>query len=283
MRSLLCFFLGGLVYGCNQDKHLAAIPYFLSIPSVEVGDGGIGVVNTHRITEVWAYADSVFIGAFPVPGTIPALDDDDLIHLELFAGIRDNGQAEDPIIYPFYSTVRRTLSVSDGSSELVPRFDYIRSVKTSLSEGFENGNIFREDLDGNDETRLEVVSHERLDGLVGAFALDPQHRDFEVASAFALNQLPTDGSPVYLEMDYVSDVNLAVGLRGSSANVEPISFYKIVLFPTGERNKVYINFGPDLQASQLSSYQVIFKATYDESLSFDTQFVYLDNIKLLHF
>jgi len=229
------------------------------------------------------YADSNLLGAFPIPARIPIIPSDPLIDLEVFAGVRENGLASSPIIYPFYTPVSFSVSASQSSSSFEPKFSYLSNTKFALEENFEVGNVFREDLDGDDESRIEIISLPGLDGRVGALELNSTHPDIEVASIFTLDQIPSNGSAVFLEIDYISDVSFAVGLRGTSSNLPPVSFYKIILFPTKERNKVYINFTPDLQASNFSSFQIILQALFDTNLSLDTQFVYLDNIKLLHF
>ena len=281
MRLLI---LSSLVFfGCKQDNQLALVPQFVAVEKVNVVTGPQGSDVSHQVSEVWLYADSNLLGAFPVPAQIPIIPIGQHTDLEVFAGIRENGLASSPVIYPFYSTALFKIPSSQTQSSVEPQFHYLPSTTFALDENFEVGNVFREDLDGDDETRMDVITLPALDGRVGALKVTATHPNIEVASAFTLNQIPANGTAVFLEVDYLSEVSFAVGLRGSGGAASPVNFYKLVLFPNPERTKVYINFTPDIQTSDHPRFQVIFQAVFDTNLSLDTQYVYLDNIKMLHF
>ena len=283
MKVIYWCFSCVLIIGCQGEGQLADVPVFVQIPSVRFNGNVSGTANSHLISETWVYADSIFIGAFPVPAKIPVIAASDPISMQFFAGIRENGQANSPVIYPFYNVFHVSLPAEVLDQEVIPEFHYLSSTKLALIEGFENGNIFREDIDGDEATQIIPQLNELLDGKSGVVCLSASNPELEVASAFPIERLPTDGSAVFLELDYISDVALAVGLQGRSNSIPAVRFYKVVLFASAQRQKIYLNLTPDLQASDLESYQVIFRSSFDTELTQNKQYVYLDNIKLLHF
>jgi hypothetical protein len=100
-----------------------------------------------------------------------------------------------------------------------------------------------------------------------------------VASNFSY-ALPDVGSPVFLEMEYAAETNLAVGLRTDNGT----AIYKLLLFANDlVSKKIYVNFTQEVQAAKARDYQVIFRASFDGERGKDRQDVIIDNIKLLHF
>lgn len=280
-RSILASLIVLSCYACAKDQQ-AIIPTFVSVPAVKVqvnpGQGS----DRHTISEIWAYADSALLGAFAVGSTFPIIADEPLI-LDVFAGIRENGQALDPRIYPFLSLFQVELDPNPGETlTIAPTFQYHPSSTFRLVEDFERSQVFDQDLDGDQDTFLALIE-EGIEGRSASGVVSQAHPVLEVASNEILRDLPTSIGNTFLEMEYVSDVPIQVGLRGHAPGISPAKNYKLVLFPTEEPTKIYINFGPDLQASKLVGYQVIFLATFDVNLGPLEQRIGLDNIKLLHF
>ncbi len=282
--SLTCIILSlFFLSGCRKEANEAIIPAYLKVSSVQVVADDQQGGDSHLITEVWIYVDSVFQGTFPIPAEVPILTSEK-VTIELFAGIRENGQALSPIMYPFY--IKSTIAFEHGpqtTMTVIPEYKYNPQVNFALVETFGSGNQLREDLDGDFETFFVVSSDGALQGQSAKGTLTAQHPTIEVATIFPMENLPTNGTVTFLEIDYKSDIPVSVGLRGRQVGGDPISAYKITLFPDDQWQKVYINFTPELQASQLSSYQAIFLARFDPMLKLDVQNVYLDNIKMLHF
>lgn len=280
-RSILASMIVLSCYACEKDQQ-ATIPTFVAIPEVNVqvnvGQGS----DRHMISEIWAYADSSLLGAFAVGSSFPIIADGPFT-LDIFAGIRENGQALDPRVYPFLSLFQVDLEPNPGATLTIdPIFQYHPSSIFRLQEDFERSQIFDQDLDGDPNTFLAPIE-EGIEGRSASGVISQAHPILEVASSEILRDLPTSSGNTFLEMEYRSDVAIQVGLRGHASGISPAKNYKLVLFPTVEPTKIYINFGPDLQASKLVGYQVIFLATFDVNLGPLEQRIELDNIKLLHF
>ncbi len=264
-------------------KEEAVQPTFIQIPEVMVSPkGGQGTAD-HDISEIWVYVDNELLGAFSVGNSFPVISEKPF-SLDLFAGIRENGQALDPRIYPFYQSLQVPLQPTPDETQTVrPVFPYHSATLFKLMEDFEQGHSLDDDLDGDPETLLEITDQRPIEGKSARGTLTQEHPVLEVATSEIINDLPTTGESAFLELQYRSDVPVQVGLRGHGTGITPASFYKLVLFPTEESRKIYINIAPDLQASQLQGYQVIFLATFDVDLKLSDQLIYFDNIKLLHF
>ena len=102
---------------------------------------------------------------------------------------------------------------------------------------------------------------------------------------------PTAGNlPVFLEMDYQTNVELEVGLIGfniNSADTNRSALFKVTLCPIDQWNKVYINFQEELALSQFSGYQLAFRTSTNDTgcgnIDTTNPEVLLDNIKLIRF
>ncbi len=270
-----------IIFGWACEKgQIAEVPTFLSVETVEFTTSAGQGSSRHLISEIWIYADSQLIGAYPVPSQIPVLGDG-MIKLDIFAGIRENGQAAAPVIYPLTSTWSTQIMVNPGASQVIkPVFMYDRNVVFAFIEDFESGNLFRQDLDGDTLTSFHLITDNAIQGRSASVSLSAEHPVLEVASNFSFGNLPSDGSPVFLELEYAAEANLAVGLRSDRG----VSLYKLVLFPNDlVPRKIYVNFTQEVQAANANDFQIIFRASYIDEAAKATQEVIIDNIKLLHF
>ena len=268
--------------GCRKDQDAAILPIYVQIDTIAVNVAPGQGTDTHLITEIWVYADSVFEGAYHVPTTFPLLAEG-MARLDLFAGIRVNGQGAQPDIYPFMSIFSKKIKLEALQTiEIDPVFNYHPKTQFSFVEDFETGNIFSDDIDQDPETQL-VVSVENTKNRAAVGVVAASHPELEVATNFIYEDIPTDGSSVFFEMEYKGEIPLSVGLRGHQTGINPSTQYKLILVPQLEWQKVYINFSDDLKRSQLKGYQIIFRARFDGSIDDTEQKIFLDNLKLLHF
>lgn len=279
MDRILLFDLVFLFFSCGKSDQ-APIPTFLSIQKVNFeSDAGQGTTN-QLFSEVWIYADSQLIGAYPIPSQIPLLGDK-LVRLDVFAGIRENGQAMAPRVYAMVAPWRTQVTLQpEGTVSLTPTFKYSRNIRVSLLEDFETSNLFRTDLDGDTLTRFEIISENAIQGKSARAKLTALHPQLEVANNFPLSNLPQNGSPVYLELEYASEMALAVGLKTETGQ----KIYKLLLFANDlVPQKIYVNFTAEVEAAKSSDIQITFLSTFEDSSGKPEQEVIIDNIKLLHF
>ena len=156
IRWILASLVLLLICSCKKDEE-AIIPSFVSIPEVEVNVTANQGTSRHGISEVWVYADSLLLGAFAVGAIFPVIASEPFT-LDLFAGIRENGQALSPRTYPFLNPVQVNLLPRVGETQtLRPSFIYHPQTTFKLQEDFERSQIFDEDLDEDEDLALKFA------------------------------------------------------------------------------------------------------------------------------
>lgn len=275
--TLLC--IAGLLLSSGCDK-AEELPAWIVIEnySVEVLPGQ-GTAD-HQITEVYAYTPTRFLGAFPVPGRIPILETG-ATQIDLFPGIRANGIKASPDIYPFLSRYRQTIDLIPGHVDTVkPVFAYDPIAQIRFVEDFEGGiKTFGELINGK---MLEIVSDDVFEGAgSGRITLDSLNPLFEIAS-IPYTDLPLNGTPIYLEVNYKNDVPFVFGISGSSAILPSYRQFAVGLNPRETWNKVYISLTNTINTAQLDNTKIIVFAALPTNFTGGEAHVWIDNIKLIH-
>jgi hypothetical protein len=270
----------------NVPAYLYLTPFTLSVDAAAQGSA------SHRITEAWLSVDGAFLGAYSLPATVPVLGRGET-RLALSPGIRDNGIARTPEIYPFYQPFETML-------ELVPaQLDTLRlqtryrpQTRFAFIEDFERGTpIFDELRQGSSENRLRPTTTDadvfegRFSGLI---RLNQNNPTVELATVSRFREMPAAGRPVYLEVNYKSEVPVLFGIIGYLPQTpgEGFSLFDPGFLPREDWNKIYFNLTLLFQQANFSEYQIALFATIpleNGRLSRDEANIWLDNIKLVHF
>lgn len=223
--------------------------------------------------DAWLFIDGQSNGVYELPRRIPIVSEE-AVNITIQAGIRENGVSSSPRVYPFVDNYELSLDLEDGEEMVVePVFTYLSNIELRLNANFEGENFFGFDEDGVDSIELSIEAGEGVIALDGGEIL-------EEATKFVYSDLPTDGTPVYLEIEYKGNLDLDVGLIGVSGS-EVFKDYFVSLRSENDWKKAYINFTELILASQLDGYQVLIGA--DNSGNSSEALIYVDNIKLLHF
>lgn len=268
--------------GCdiiNPDDPVPAYVLIDDIPlSISAGQG----TGSEAITEAWFYAGGDFLGAYSLPATIPVIGEG-LTEIIVFPGITVNGITATPDIYPFYRRFEIEADLQPlGTTTLSPQTAYLPSTQFTIIEGFETDNIFVDDRDGNAETTVVLTAQDVFEGgRSGYIALTEDNNVIEVAALPVIDDLPTNGSPVYLELNYKNNAELGVGLVGHAQGLPATTFIVLILRKSATWNKVYIDLTDALQQSQLTGYQILLRAFHDADNT--TSEIFIDNLKLVHF
>lgn len=238
----------------------------------------------HKITEVWVFANSNAIGAFTPPTEAHHITESATTNFSFRAGIRNNGILEDAIIYPMYTNYDVELNTEPGAlSEVTPVFRYKPQAVFSLISDFETQNDF---IDNRDTVAASMVvrsANEPFEGnFSGEIIISEEARFIEVGHAIALTDLPTDGTPAYLEFHYKSEVEMGVGILGIPLSGPSASNFFYLLKPSEEWNKIYIELTNILVESQFTAYKVLFRSQYPTGGPQESYKIQLDNIKVVH-
>lgn len=271
---------------CDLINPEEQVPAYLEINefSLSTQAGSQGSAD-ERITEVWVFVDGVFLGMYDLPALVPVLKAGPT-EIRVEAGIRDNGIASFPDIYPFYEPYKVNLDLkANETSTINPTTTYISEAKFAFIEDFEDTRprVFTEILNGT--TEIERTQDDVFEGnYSGRFSLTRENQPvLEIASSALLSGLLENGVYVYLEVNYKADAPVVWGFVGEPDPIAgPIGYYDPGFSAKGEWNKIYFNLAQLLFDTQLDEYQIGFQAFLLEE-SPDSSTILLDNIKLVHF
>ena len=279
---VLLFCLISLVSSCDVINPDEQIPAYVHIEPYTVETDFFEGTSSSRITEAWFYANGEYLGAYGLPADIPVLAEGQA-ELRIFPGIKDNGIISTPDIYPFYTTITTTVDLVPAQTVTInPIAEYTANTKFVFIEEFENAHVFVDDQDGDPGTGISISDIDVFEGSTsGRIYLDTMHTLVEVATLTKYTGIPTNGSPVYLEMNYKNEVAFSVGLIGHAGTLDPATYYVITLVPRDFWNKIYINLTEAMLISDLDAYQVVIQAGLPGNL--EEAELFFDNIKLLHF
>ncbi len=279
LKILIVCFIFTIVSCSNYE---AEHPYFVKITDISVKTNEFYQgAPTYDINEVSVYLDNVYIGTFEKNKLIPIINDDDSKStLKFYPLVRMNGSKSNVQNYFFLSETEYRPSFEKGQIDTINlQYQYRESVSFAFVEGFENNNIFTEDLDENPNTEIEISTDNPKSGnKCGKIQLDTMNNEIKCTS-YLFYDIPTDGKKVILELDYRGNVGFIIGLIGREVTGEEYKKDFIVIKETEDWNKIYLDFTDELKRSKLESYRIYFKARHDEEI--ESSFIFLDNIKLL--
>ena len=288
LHTLQIFFLSGmsLLLGCSKTS-VEDIPSYLAIDTISIKVNAIQGTASHKIVDSWVYANNELIGGFELPSRFPILKSGST-NLTIFAGVKLNGMNETRSPYPFYQQITKTVNlVRDSILDLGHlKYSYTEGTKFAWQENFEQYNL---SIDTTARSEITLV-RAKLPELATAFPFEDNEyaakvvipNDSLVFECVTHNsfKLPTDGSSVFLEMNYKTNNPFTMGLliNGSVASQRPV----LVINPSSIWNKIYINLTPSTAAnSGASSFKVYFTAR--KSNKEPNAEILFDNLKLLHF
>ena len=273
----------GAVSSCTLFEEDEINPTTISLqPFVFNVQPGQGTAN-NRITEVWVYANNKFLGAFTPPTNIYYLEEGTTT-FEFRPGIRNNGILSDAIPYPLFSSYSIDLEASPGAVfEVNPITSYLSSVEFPFLADFELDNPFTDNRDTVSASMLVRSSVEVFEGsFSGQITMSEEAYFIEVGNALALSNLPADGTPIYLEMRYKSEVEMSIGLLGSNLMGQSFSNFFYLVNPSAEWNMLYIELTDIIVASDLDSYKLLFRSLYPLNATKPEHNIFIDNIKLVY-
>jgi hypothetical protein len=274
---------------CYKFKGDQTIPAYLKIDSVFVDtyypkEGS----NSSKISDVWIYVNDNIVGVYELPAILPVLAQGEQ-KLDIRAGIKLNGISSTRVPYPFYEPILfedfnfipdSTITISK------PVSTYYSNLVFAWMEDFEGSSISLEANTASDTTIQKTApknnpeaflsEHSQYSGVVYL----TEERPIFSAATYGTFDMPNQGSPVALEMNFKSNNYLNVGLLVIESN----SYVKIpllILNHSEDWNKIYINLGPNLSLHpQAAGFKVYFEAGLDTDKTSST--IYLDNLKVIH-
>lgn len=282
---LLCVFSLTVVFlsACQDENLKPGIPAFINVEKFNLTTNYVEQgTNSHKITDVWVFADDQTVGVFELPATIPILKNG-RAKLRLEAGIKMNGIKTTRVNNPFLEPViiEDFNFIPDSIIKINPTTTYRSQTEFVWIEDFESSIISIDTTNLTSDVNIEKSStNEAFEGnYSGLIALTSENTTFEAAS-FEAFTLPTSGKPVYLELNYKNEYTFSVGIFAQTTS-QIIKKEIIYLLPQTEWNKIYINLTETLTGSQDAlDFKIFFRTILPDNM--ESANIYLDNVKLMY-
>ncbi len=288
-------FLWGIIFsllvtgGCRKMKSTQTIPSYLKIDSVYLETYyPVEGSESQEITDVWVYVDDQQMGVFQLPALFPVLAKGKH-KLEIRPGIKLNGISSTRVPYPFYHPIvyDNFNFVPDSVLNLGNiKTKYYDNTKFVWLEDFEGSFISIQESETSDTTLNQTTPANNPEAFLssnssysGKIVLTQDHPMYW-GYTFDAYDLPRDGTPVALELNFKTDTPMVVGVLTSL----PGDFKwddLVYLNKSPEWNKIYINIAPTTSRySNAYDFKIYFRAIIGSDA--DTGNIYIDNIKLLY-
>lgn len=262
------------------------VPAYVEVPTYTMNTGpGQGAPST-KITDVWASVNGKFVGVWELPARIPVLASGGAV-VSVVPAIKRNGLFDDRLRYPFYRTWEGAVTLEPGATSTVaPVTTYLSGLNFWLEPFDAAGTLLSTT---STEDTLLIFRAETDPGLV---------RDgspvggVELTIANPVTRLITDqdfgstSGPVFLELDYSTDVELDIGLLFNQGSFPAQERYVTLVPTTGNGqspvwNKAYIDLSPLWNTSSVTDRDLFFEAALGSGQT--VGLVLLDNIKIVRF
>lgn len=274
-----------LISSCSLFDSEDPIPGFLVLDSptltTDLGQGE----NTHNIKDAWVFDGPDFLGIFPLPAKVPVIIDGSDKTFTIFAGVRNNGIASNALRYPFYEPVELTANLTAREEKEVNlNFKYSENAKFDFIEEFEGNHIFIEDPNTDDGSGTDIItqSDEVLSGMSsGHIIFDTDTSAFERTTLLTYDRQNNSGSSTFIEIDYKCDIPLLAGWITYRNNFIQRD-YSVLVAPSDEWNKIYIDISEFVSSVELDRYTVALASAITPGDDIPSN-IYIDNIKLVHF
>jgi len=282
------YFLLLLIFpSCSLLEQNEPVPSYLYVNEFRLKTFVNQGSSSQKITDVWLFNDTEFLGMFPLPAKIPLLLNGEQ-NLTIQAGIKENGIGETPENYPFFNSIKVKVNLTALKTDTLKlETSYLSSSKFHFVENFENNTSFFSFLvSGSPENKVLPYSDSNvLEGkFSGKIQLTKSAPIVTVGSNAKYKNTFNPGQPVYLEMDYKGETPCVIGVQFyDTENLEeagiivPIAGFK----ESADWKKIYFNLGSTLALRKSLYYRVIFNAALPEGK--ENASVYFDNIKLISF
>lgn len=260
------------------------VPYFTFVTDTSSPNAGIYQgVNSEKFLDMWISDAGKLVGEVGMPSLIP-IQKTGATQLWVEAGISITGQDEQRESYPLMSQHIETRNLQPGIIDTIyPVFKYLPNIDFKFIEDFDRpGSFLKLDpgkLSGDTIIRVNDVNSWKAGNTVGKIQIDPAHQTMQVLS----NEytFPQSGSPVYLEIDYKSNVQLDMGyyyLEPGATN-DPTSNSVVRTYPNDKWKKLYIKLTDEVATRKVGTTYVVYIAIINSD-NIPAE-VYIDNVKLV--
>lgn len=277
----LLIVLGFFFYSCSKEDFEAEIPAYITIDDITLTTNYLTEgTASENITDAWVYINDDLVGVYELPAKFPVLKEGN-VSIKVFAGIKNNGITSDRVRYLAYDPHEEQIDLVKGETVAIePTIRYNSTVNFKWLEDFESAStsfLYHGNSDTIIEKQTQVVKEGNFSGKV---YLESDMNFFEMTTV-PLTGIPVSGRPVYLELDFKTNLPVTVGVYLDNNQHD-----YTILNTTSEWKKIYINLAQVIKDnnSGSSEFRVFFGILETSSNVFPTHpEIFFDNMKLIHF
>jgi hypothetical protein len=283
---LFCLF--GFITSCALlDNEEATVPAYIYVPQVKFitqpskeGD------SIHKFVDVWVSKSGLAMGTIGIPALLP-IKFTDSTDITLDAGILKSGMNDERIPYPLILPYTKRMRLVPGKVDtIVPEFMYYPQAKFPIFEDFDVIGSFFELNSLYKQTGDTILRVQDKLALIpgknsGQLVLSPTTTTYQLLASNPLNNLPGGNSPVFLELDYNTNLPLDIGYyyREPGQSAETRSSI-VQLFPTNGWNKVYIALNLEIASRRVGTSFRFYIGIFNPRL--EKAEIFLDNLKVVY-
>jgi hypothetical protein len=271
-----------VINSCRLTDNDKPEPFYLELKNPVVKQPFGTENDTHKMTDVWVFINGQIIGVFPLPARVPVTYDGGNAQVTILAGIRKNGMLDNPVFYPFYQAIEKTIAPKVNETITIPLdFKYVPNAKIPIFEGFETAHCFSLDIDGVASSYIGTTGQDAaLGASCGKITLTTENSYVAAACATSIKKSETSKGQSYLELDYKGEGEIAVGISKLQGNTSKLDYF---LYIPGKENwnKIYIDLTDKLSPQDFSEYFIVISASKKNNSQ--QSVLYIDNIKHIYF
>lgn len=292
--TLLAIIIAVAFSACKKFKGDVTVPSYIHIESISVEPQDHSAPSheegfyTSKIDACQVIAlfegeqAETTLGAFQLPCTIPVLHYGKAKYIRILPVVKQNGSTSTRIYYPFFQriTLNDITLAPDSTVDLgnLKTNYYTREDMTVVCEDYFEPTTFSSHFDST----VVWVNDDPENACTGTGYGLVTIPDTANTIEFAINdKIDLKASYLYLEMDYITDLELYVNMLGHIVTSTGTSTVKsvICLHPNNKWNKIYINLGRTWsQFNYNTPIQIYFQVANPKKVG---GHVKLDNVKIL--
>lgn len=290
-KHLFYYLLLLLTVACTVEK--ATIPSYVYIKKFNLNTNTVTQGDTTQdIVDVWLFQNSEFKGSMGLPTYIPIVDKSQQ-NITLRAGVKRSGQDDQRLAYPFFTDFDTIIPFSNLRSDTIaPMVTYLPNCKFPLIQDFDgNSSFFSFYMPNIGDSIIKVNNAEawKLNNNSAKFILaDTTYQLIYISKE--LSNLPANGVPLYLEVDYKCNDAFSIGLQPIYNNGNSKLPYGVFSANStnGKWKKLYLDLATEVgseiaQNGVGTKFQIYFMVQKSGDPLIDNTHLYIDNIKLIHF
>ena len=241
-----------ILVSCVKNMDEAYIPSYIKIDKIDIATSGDQGSSSSNISDAWIYVNGADQGAYQLPAIIPLLSEG-INTIKVAPGIKMNGVSTTRVPYPLVEPVEIEVNLIKDSIQLLNvECKYYETSKFAEVESFESNNVNFETVT-NISSEWRRTNSDDPEGYVfdgnnsGVGILDTDTSKLVIVTKKYFEELPKNGLPVFVELNFKSNTTITVGLQSYTLAADGTTLLGgtsdfMYLNPSEEWKKIYINF-----------------------------------------